>query len=62
MDKYYINEVIRRIEQEKSVHDDKFVGNPLHKDCLPRFDDVLDKLNQELARLEETNSRADLQS
>lgn len=49
MDRYYLTDLIRRIEEEKDCHNKKFAGVPVHDNCLPRFDSVLDKLRQELA-------------
>lgn len=54
MDRYYLTDAIRRIEQEREAHDLKFAGNDVHANCLPRFDSVIDKLKLELAKLLET--------
>ena len=59
MDRYYLNDAIRRIEQERAVHDEKFAGNSHHANCLPRFDNVIEKLRQELAKLEEAAKEKD---
>ena len=47
----HIKGLIRNLETEKSVHDTKFAENPLHTDCLKRFDQVLLQLQDELAKL-----------
>ncbi len=47
----HIKGLIRNLESEKSVHDTKFADNPLHNDCLKRFDQVLLQLQDELAKL-----------
>ena len=57
MDRYYLNELIRRVEQEKSVHDSKFAGNACHANCLPRFDGVIEKLRLALAKVDEATER-----
>lgn len=44
--------VIRQIEQERECHGEKFAGNPVHANCLGRFDDVLGRLRKELAEAE----------
>ncbi len=54
MDRYYLTDAIRRIEQEREAHDSKFAGNDVHANCLPRFDSVIEKLKLELAKLLET--------
>lgn len=53
MDRFYLSDVIRRIEQEKAVHDEKFSNSAVHADCLPRFEMVLEKLRQELEKLDD---------
>jgi hypothetical protein len=52
----YIQSVIERIEAEKAVHERKFKNNPVHKNCLPRFDQTLAKLRAELAKLGDRES------
>lgn len=47
----HIKGLIRNLESEKAVHDTKFSGNPLHTDCLKRFDHVLEQLQDELQKL-----------
>lgn len=47
----HIKGLIRNLESEKAVHDTKFADNPLHNDCLKRFDQVLLQLQDELAKL-----------
>ncbi len=52
MDRQYLKEMIRRIEEEMAVHDSKFAGNPAHDNCLPRFEMVIARMKAELAKLE----------
>jgi hypothetical protein len=52
MDKIYLENLIKRIEEERSVHDKKFEGKTVHKDCLPRFDQTIARLYEELAKIE----------
>ena len=47
----HIKGLIRNLEAERSLHDKKFADDPLHKDCLKRFDHVLVQLTEELAKL-----------
>ncbi len=51
MDRYYLTDAIRRIEQEREAHDSKFAGSDVHANCLPRFDSVIEKLKLELSKL-----------
>lgn len=51
MDRNYLNDVIRRIEQEKAIHDTKFARNAAHANCLPRFETVIANLRKELEKL-----------
>jgi hypothetical protein len=53
-DRIHIQNVIERIEFERSCHEEKFKGNTVHKDCLPRFDQTLSRLQEELAKLATT--------
>jgi GTP1/Obg family GTP-binding protein len=53
MDRYYLIDAIKRIELEREAHDEKFAANEVHKNCLPRFDSVIEKLKLELAKLSE---------
>ncbi len=55
IDKLYLKNAIEKIEQEKLVHDSKFAGNDVHKDCLPRFETTLTKLRNELEKLESSD-------
>lgn len=59
MDKYYILGVIERIEQERSVHDKKFQGNSTHRDCLPRFDQTIARLRDELKKFDNGETQKD---
>jgi hypothetical protein len=59
MDRMMLKQAIERIENERAVHDEKFANNPVHKDCLPRFDKVLDNLRSDLKKEEvETNQQS----
>lgn len=51
VDKEYLIRTIEHIEREKTVHDKKFADNSHHKHCLPRFDTVISKLKEELAKV-----------
>lgn len=51
IDKEYLIRTIDLLLREKSEHDKKFAGNPHHKDCLPRFDKVIDQLTLELDKV-----------
>jgi hypothetical protein len=53
VDRIYLQSVIDKIEHERKVHDRKFADNAAHKNCLPRFDDTLTKLREELTKLGE---------
>jgi hypothetical protein len=53
MDKYYLIAVIDRLQAEMLVHDTKFAGNPMHKDCQTRFKKTLLSLQEELAKISE---------
>jgi hypothetical protein len=53
VDRIYLQSVIDKIEHERKIHDRKFADNPAHKTCLPRFDDTLTKLREELRKLGE---------
>jgi hypothetical protein len=52
MDRMMLRQAIQKIEQEREVHDQKFGNNPVHKDCLPRFEKVLDNLRSDLDKAE----------
>jgi hypothetical protein len=52
MDKYYLLHVIDRLKNELKVHDQKFKNNPVHKDCLPRMEKTLVSLQEELLKLQ----------
>lgn len=47
----HIKGLIRNLETEISVHDTKYLDNPLHNDCQKRFETVLTQLHVELAKL-----------
>lgn len=52
MDRMMLKASIERIENERQIHDEKFANNPVHKDCLPRFDKVLSNLKADLNKVE----------
>jgi len=52
MDREYINRTIDNLQREREVHDKKFAGNPVHQNCLPRFDQAIANLRKELEKLE----------
>ncbi|HEY9793302.1 MAG TPA: hypothetical protein V6D22_23075 [Candidatus Obscuribacterales bacterium] len=47
MDKEHAKRILERLEAERSVHDEKFASQPLHKDCLRRFDSVIAALREQ---------------
>jgi len=51
MDRYYLQDLISQLERERAEHGTKFAGNPVHINCLPRFDNTIEKLKGELAKL-----------
>ncbi|HEY9774208.1 MAG TPA: hypothetical protein V6C81_10415 [Planktothrix sp.] len=53
IDRMYVKTTIEHLEAEKAVHDTKFSDNPAHKNCLPNFELAIERLKQELAKLEE---------
>jgi hypothetical protein len=50
IDKLYLQNLIEKIEHEMKIHDQKFADNPAHKDCLPRFEMTLAKLQAEITK------------
>jgi hypothetical protein len=48
MDKLYMRQVLDRLIAERASHDEKFKGNPVHENCLPRFDKVIDSMRGDL--------------
>lgn len=50
-----LKNAIQRIEDEKKVHDQKFAGNAVHSECLPRFEKVLANLRADLEKEEQAN-------
>jgi hypothetical protein len=57
MDRLYLQNVIDKIESEREIHDRKFADNAAHKNCLPRFDQTLAKLREELSKLDEQEQK-----
>lgn len=60
MDRMYLQVAIERIEKERGVHHKKFGDKPLHNDCLPRFDKVIDMLRAELIKLDKPEPAKDI--
>ncbi len=58
MDKMLLKNAIQKIEDERKVHDTKFASNPVHADCLPRFDRVLTNLKADLEKEEQSGATA----
>jgi hypothetical protein len=52
MDRMYLQQAIDKLDRERQVHDQKFANNQAHRNCLPRFDQALAKLREELCKLE----------
>ena len=52
MDRMYLKSTIENLENERSIHDNKFAANAAHKNCLPNFDSAIEKLKKELVKLE----------
>jgi hypothetical protein len=59
MDKYYLLTVIERLENEVKIHDQKFKDNPIHNNCLPRFEKTLFSLKEELVKIENLSLQLD---
>ncbi len=55
MDRMYLKNILEQLEREKSVHATKFGTNPVHSNCMPNFDQAIDKLRKELEKLTEEN-------
>jgi len=53
MDRLYLQNAIDKIWRERDIHDRKFADNPAHNNCLPRFEQTLAKLREELNKLDE---------
>jgi len=51
MDRYYLQNIIQKLEDEKAQHDGKFADQSVHANCLPRFDAAIAKLTMELEKL-----------
>jgi uncharacterized coiled-coil DUF342 family protein len=56
MDKYYLLATIDRLKNEIKVHDQKFQNNPVHNNCLPRMEKTLSSLQEELTKVESTET------
>lgn len=52
MDKLYAKQVLERLIAERSIHQDKFSGDPIHANCMPRFDKAIAGLEQEVGELQ----------
>jgi hypothetical protein len=48
----YLKHTIEHLENERSLHDTKFAGNSAHANCLPNFDQAIERLKKELAKLD----------
>jgi hypothetical protein len=48
----YLKQTIEHLERERSVHDTKYADNSAHANCLPNFDQAIERLKKELAKLE----------
>ncbi len=55
MDRMYLKTTIESLEREMSLHPLKFATNPAHQNCLPNFEQAINKLKLELAKLEAGN-------
>jgi hypothetical protein len=49
----YLQNIIDKITRERDIHDRKFADNAVHNNCLPRFEQTLAKLREELNKLDE---------
>jgi len=58
MDRMYLKTTIENLQTERNGHDKKYADNPAHKNCLPNFDAAINKLQQELVKLEEQEQSA----
>jgi hypothetical protein len=58
MDRMYLKQTIENLENERAGHDEKYAANPAHSNCLPNFDQAIDRLKKELAKLEEEQGAA----
>ena len=47
----YLKNILDQLEREKTAHPTKFGANPVHANCLPNFDQAIDKLRKELEKL-----------
>jgi len=52
MDREYVSRAIDNLQRERVVHDQKFANNPVHQNCLPRFDQAIANLQKELEKLD----------
>ncbi len=52
MDKEYLLRTIEKIKTYREVHDDQFKDRPEHANCLPRFDETIKRLEQELQKVD----------
>ena len=57
MDRQYAEQVLAKLKRVRDVHDEKFSDNPRHRDCLPRIDNTIEKIEAELG--EEPRPRLD---
>lgn len=48
MDKAYLKQICAMMEVERALHGHKFADQPLHQNCLMRFDKVIASLKKNL--------------
>jgi len=54
VDKEYLERTIALLRQERARHPIKFAGHAVHEGCLPRFDEAIRRLEEELRKLAES--------
>ncbi|MBY0358250.1 MAG: hypothetical protein K2W82_09640 [Candidatus Obscuribacterales bacterium] len=47
MDRNYMEQLIGKLERERTIHGEKFGKNKAHDQCLERFDKLIDQLKAE---------------
>jgi hypothetical protein len=57
-DKTYLKNTLENLRMQKSLHDDNFLSNPAHENCLPRYDRAIENLEKELEKLEAISTPA----
>ena len=61
MDRMYLLTTMENLEREKSVHAEKFGNNSAHANCIPNFEQAIEKLAAELEKLEAAAKAAQVQ-